>query len=118
MLGTISVQSLRANAFDSNDLRLLSLIADSAAAAIAKARAYDSLQDRIRQLELIGKVGRKAALILDLDELLPAVAQLIRDEFDYYHVHLFTCDHVTRQLVFRASTAANTDFWRVRNQRI
>ncbi len=118
VLGTISVQSKDANAFDSNDLRLLSLIADSAAAAIAKARAYDTLQDRIRQLELIGKVGRKAAVILDLDELLPAVARLIRDEFDYYNVHLFTCDLLTGQLVFRATTAENTDFWRDRNLRI
>ena len=81
VLGTISVQSPRPNMFEQNDLRLLSLIADSAASAIAKARAYDALQERIGQLELIGKVGRKAAMVLDLDELLPVVVRLIRDEF-------------------------------------
>ncbi|HEY0738840.1 MAG TPA: SpoIIE family protein phosphatase [Herpetosiphonaceae bacterium] len=118
VLGTISVQSDRANAFDSNDLRLLSLIADSAAAAIAKARAYDSLQLRIGQLELIGKVGRQAAMILDLDELLPLVVKLIRDEFCCYHVHLLTCDPETNQLLFRASTAENSSFWHKRNQRL
>jgi serine phosphatase RsbU (regulator of sigma subunit)/putative methionine-R-sulfoxide reductase with GAF domain len=118
VLGTISVQSQLANAFDSNDLRLLSLIADSAAAAIAKARAYDSLQERIGQLELIGKVGRQAAQILDLDELLPSVVRLIRDEFGYFNVHLFTCDPQTGQLLFRASTADPNEFWRGRNRRI
>lgn len=118
VLGTISVQSDRANAFDSNDLRLLSLIADSAAAAIAKARAYDSLQLRIGQLELIGKVGRQAAMILDLDELLPLVVKLIRDEFCCFHVHLLTCDPETNQLLFRASTAENSSFWSNRNQRL
>lgn len=118
VLGTISVQSDRPNAFDSNDLRLLSLIADSAAAAIAKARAYDSLQLRIGQLELIGKVGRQAAMILDLDELLPLVVKLIRDEFSCYHVHLLTCDPETNQLLFRASTAENSSFWNKRNQRL
>lgn len=118
VLGTISVQSEVANAFTGNDLRLLSLIADSTAAAIAKARAYDTLQDRIRQLELIGKVGRKAAMILDLDELLPAVAELIRNEFAYFNVHLFTCDPASGTLIFRASTAVNSDFWQARNQRI
>lgn len=118
VLGTISVQSDRPNAFDSNDLRLLSLIADSAAAAIAKARAYDSLQVRIGQLELIGKVGRQAAMILDLDELLPLVVTLIRDEFCCYHVHLLTCDPETNQLLFRASTAENSSFWSKRNQRL
>lgn len=118
VLGTISVQSQQPNGFNRNDLRLLSLIADSAASAIAKARAYDSLQDRIGQLELIGKVGRKAALILDLDELLPSVTRLIRDEFSCFHVHLFTCDPQSGQLMFRASTAESTDFWRGRNERI
>lgn len=118
VLGTISVQSQQANAFTSNDLRLLSLIADSAAAAIAKARAYDTLQDRIGQLELIGKVGRQAAVILDLDELLPLVVKLIRDEFGCFHVHLFTCDATIGDLVFRASTSEDTDFWRARNRRI
>lgn len=118
VLGTISVQSRQPNAFDSNDLRLLSLIADSAAAAIAKARAYDSLQERIGQLELIGKVGRQAAMILDLDVLLPSVARLIRDEFGYFNVHLFTCDVATGLLMFRASTVESTEFWQDRNRRL
>jgi serine phosphatase RsbU (regulator of sigma subunit)/putative methionine-R-sulfoxide reductase with GAF domain len=118
VLGTISVQSNQPNVFDSNDLRLLSLIADSAAAAIAKARAYDSLQVRIGQLELIGKVGRQAAMILDLDELLPLVVQLIREEFCCFHVHLFTCEPESSHLLFRASTADNSPFWSSRNQRL
>lgn len=118
VLGTISVQSQQTSAFNRNDLRLLSLIADSAASAIAKARAYDSLQDRIGQLELIGKVGRKAALILDLDELLPSVTRLIRDEFCCFHVHLFTADPETGKLMFRASTADEPSFWHERDRRI
>jgi len=118
VLGTLSIQSMRPQAFDGNDLRLLSLIADSAASAIAKARAYDSLETRIGQLELIGKVGRQATMILDLDDLLASVAQLIRDEFGYFHVHLFTCDSSAGKLMFRASTATNSEFWRERDQRL
>lgn len=118
VLGTISVQSPRANAFEQNDLRLLSLIADSAASAIAKARAYDSLQERIGQLELIGKVGRKAALVLDLDDLLPVVVRLIRDEFDCFAVHLFTLDPAGGDLLFRATTFEDTGYWDSRNRRM
>jgi serine phosphatase RsbU (regulator of sigma subunit)/putative methionine-R-sulfoxide reductase with GAF domain len=118
VLGTISVQSRRSHAFTSDDLRLLSLIADSAAAAIAKARAYDDLRARISQLELISNVSQQAAAILDLDELLPSVVHLIRDQFNYYHVHLFSCDPEAGELVFRASTASQSSFWRSRNQRL
>ena len=118
VLGTISVQSPRPNTFEQNDLRLLSLIADSAASAIAKARAYDALQERIGQLELIGKVGRKAALVLDLDELLPVVVRLIRDEFDCFAVHLFTLDTASGDLLFRATTYDDTSYWDKRNRRL
>lgn len=121
VLGTISVQSTQPHAFDQNHLRLLSLLADSAAAAIATARAYAALQQRIVQLELIGQVGRQAAMILDLDQLLPSVVRLIRDEFQYFQVHLFAYDARSEQLLFRASTLDtkhDNAAWRERNARI
>jgi serine phosphatase RsbU (regulator of sigma subunit)/putative methionine-R-sulfoxide reductase with GAF domain len=121
VLGTISVQSTRPRAFNKNHLRLLSLLADSAAAAIATARAYDALRQRIAQLELIGKVGRQAAMMLDLDKLLPSVVRLIRDEFQYFQVHLFAYDPRADQLLFRASTVdmqKDGVAWRERNARI
>ena len=118
VIGTISVQSQRPRAFDADDLRFLSLIADGAAAAITKARAYAALRQRLSQLELISEVGRRATAILDLDQLLPSVVTLIRDSFRYYHVHLFTLDAAKDELVFRASTAASSHYWLKRNRRI
>ena len=116
VIGTISVQSPRPRAFDADDLRFLSLIADGAASAIAKARAYATLRERLAQLELISEVGRRATAILDLDQLFPSVVTLIRDTFQYYHVHLFTVDAEHGELVFRASTAARSSFW-IKNYR-
>ncbi|MBA3945112.1 MAG: SpoIIE family protein phosphatase [Herpetosiphonaceae bacterium] len=118
VIGTISVQSSRPRHFNANDLRFLSLIADGAASAIAKARAYDALRTRIRQLQLIGEVGRQAATFLDLDQLLPSVVQLIRDSFGYFAVHLFMVDDEHQQLLFRASTATDLPFWRGRHERL
>lgn len=118
VIGTISVQSARARAFDADDFRFLSLIADGAAAAIAKARAYRSLRERLAQLELISEVGRRATAILDLDQLLPSVVTLIRDQFQYFQVHLFTLDAARDELVFRASTAPSSQFWLARYRRL
>ncbi len=116
VIGTISVQSQRPRRFNAHHLRFLMLIADGAASAIAKARAYDALQTRITQLQLIGEVGRQATAILDLDQLLPSVVELIRQTFGYFAVHLFTVDHERRELIFRASTTANLPFWRNRDR--
>ncbi|HZG65227.1 MAG TPA: SpoIIE family protein phosphatase [Herpetosiphonaceae bacterium] len=111
VIGTISVQSPRPRTFDADDLRFLSLIADGAASAIAKARAYATLRERLAQLELLSEVGRRVTAILDLDQLFPSVVTLIRDTFEYYHVHLFVLDGAAGELIFRASTAANSSFW-------
>lgn len=118
VLGTISVQSALPRHFNANHLRFLSLIADGAAAAIAKARAYDALQERIAQLQLIGQVGRQATAMLDLDQLLPSVVHLIRDTFGYWAVHLFAVDEANQRLIFRASTTADLEFWRGRHDRL
>ncbi|MBC8160053.1 MAG: SpoIIE family protein phosphatase [Roseiflexaceae bacterium] len=104
VIGTISIQSFRANAFDVDDLRMLSLIADQAAVAIAKARAFDQASRRARQLQAIRIVSEQITAILDIDLLLPSVVGLIRERFGYHPVHIFTAEPDSR-LSFRATTA-------------
>lgn len=118
VLGTVSIQSRAPHAFDSDDLRLLSLIADQAAIAIDKARAYAAARRRAAQLATISEVSRQVTAILDLERLLPSVVNRIRASFGYYHVHLFTVDYPTQELVFRASTNGDNAFWRKQGQRL
>jgi serine phosphatase RsbU (regulator of sigma subunit)/putative methionine-R-sulfoxide reductase with GAF domain len=104
VIGSISIQSYRANAFDAEDLRILALIADQAAIAIARAQAFAEANTRANQLQLIREVSEKVTAILNLDQLLPAVVRLIRERFGYHPVHIFTVDGDA--VVFRASSAA------------
>jgi serine phosphatase RsbU (regulator of sigma subunit)/putative methionine-R-sulfoxide reductase with GAF domain len=107
VIGSISIQSYIPNAFDTDDLRLLSLIADQAAIAISKARTFDEARQRAVQLQAIHEVSERITAILDLDELLQAVVQLIRIHFDYHPVHIFTLED-DGTLLFRASTEPET----------
>ena len=104
VIGSISVQSYRPATFDAEDMRLLSLIADQASIAIAKARAFAEARGRAVQLQAIHEVSERITAILDLDELLPSVVHLIRDRFGYHPVHIFTLED-NGDLVFRTSTA-------------
>jgi len=106
VIGSISVQSYEPGAFGANDLRLLSLIADQAAVAIGRARAYHEARLRARQLQAIHEVSERITAILALDELLPAVVRLIREHFGYHPVHIFTIDEGATRIDFRASTAS------------
>ncbi len=105
VIGSISIQSYRPAAFDANDMRLLSLIADQAAVAIARARAFDETRRRVHQLQAIHQVSEHVTAILDLEELLPAVVRLIRRYFHYHPVHIFTTTPDSNLITFRASTA-------------
>lgn len=107
VIGSISIQSYQAAAFSASDLRLLSLIADQAAVAIARAHAYSQARQRAVQLQAVREVGIRATAILNLEELLPSVVRLIRERFGYHPVHIFTVE-AEGQIVFRASTAEET----------
>ncbi len=103
VIGSISIQSYRPRVFDADDMRLLSLIADQAAVAISKARAFDNARQRAIQLKAIAEVGERITAILELDELLPSIVALIRERFGYHPVHIFTLEP-DGGLEFRAST--------------
>ena len=113
VIGSISIQSYRPRAFDADDMRLLSLIADQAAVAISKARAFNEASQRAIQLQAIHEVSERITAILDLDELLPSVVQLIQEHFGYQPVHIFTLED-DGALSFRASTARGDALARLR----
>jgi serine phosphatase RsbU (regulator of sigma subunit)/putative methionine-R-sulfoxide reductase with GAF domain len=113
VIGSISIQSYRPRAFDADDMRLLSLIADQAAVAISKARAFSEARERAVQLQAIHEVSERITAILDLDALLPSVVQLIQEHFGYHPVHIFTLEQ-DGTLVFRASTAQGDALARLR----
>jgi serine phosphatase RsbU (regulator of sigma subunit)/putative methionine-R-sulfoxide reductase with GAF domain len=113
VIGSISIQGYRPRAFDADDMRLLSLIADQAAVAISKARAFADASQRAVQLQAIHEVSERITAILDLDALLPSVVQLIQERFGYHPVHIFTLEDDSA-LVFRASTAQGEALARLR----
>ncbi len=104
VIGSISVQSPRINAFSSDDLRRLRQIAEQAAVAINKARTFHEARERAKQLQAIQDVAAHLSVMLEPDELLPEVTRLIREHFGYHPVHLITLDEEDR-LFFRASTS-------------
>lgn len=104
VIGSISVQSYRVNAFSHVDLRRLSQIADQAAMAITKARIFHDARERAVQLQAIQDVSQHLSELLEPDEVLPEVMRLIREHFGYHPIHCITIDDAG-VLHFRASTA-------------
>lgn len=103
-VGSMSVQHPQPNAYDADDLQLLSIIANQAASAIVNAQLFQTVGRRVEQLTAIGQVSSAIAAELDLDALLAKVVELIRQRFGYYHVQVFLVEDEEHRAVFRAST--------------
>jgi PAS domain S-box-containing protein len=59
---------------------------------------------RTIQLQTAAEVSRAASSILDLNKLLPTVAELICNHFDYYYVGIFLVEETTEWAVLSAAT--------------
>lgn len=106
VVGTMSVQSLQPDAYNDSHLRALAAMANLAAVAMQKARAYEQARKRARQLITIGEVTRQVSATIELERLFERVVDLIRDAFGYYHVGIFTVDPEQETVQFQASASA------------
>ncbi|HOU12583.1 MAG TPA: GAF domain-containing protein [Anaerolineae bacterium] len=63
------------------------------------------LERRSIQLQAVAEVGRSAAALRDLDELLGEVAKMIGESLDFYHVGIFLLDENRLYAVLRAANS-------------
>jgi sigma-B regulation protein RsbU (phosphoserine phosphatase) len=106
VIGTVSIQSFRRNAYQDSDQRVLSAMANQAALAIQKARLFAQEHKRARQLETIGQVSRQITATLDLPSLFKRLVQLVRENFGYYHVAIYSVEREHETVTFKASSSA------------
>lgn len=104
VIGAMAIQSDLTAAYTESHLRILSIVANQAAAAIQNARALERERARAQQLELVSEVARQTAAILDPEALLPRLTDAIRNTFGYYFVGLCLIDEESGKIVMRAAT--------------
>jgi GAF domain-containing protein/DNA-binding response OmpR family regulator len=99
MLGVVSVQSYRQNAYDDNSVRLLSTLSANMGVAIENARLFDETsrllketEQRAVELTIINSVQQALASQLDIQAIYDLVGDKIRDLFDAQTVILVTYD--------------------------
>jgi diguanylate cyclase (GGDEF)-like protein len=79
VLGVISAQSYRRDAYTELDTELLAAVAGLAAAAVANARSMEELERQRRESERLEQVGRALTASLELDAVLQRIASAALD---------------------------------------
>ncbi len=78
--GSISLQNVdRENAFNNNNLRLLSTVAASTSVALDNARLFAMIKRRAKEMAALAEVGRDISATLDLPTVLERIAYHARE---------------------------------------
>ncbi len=78
--GSISLQNVdREDAFDDDQVRLLSTVAASTSVALENARLFGMIKRRAKEMAVLAEVGRDISATLDLQTLLERIAIHARD---------------------------------------
>ncbi len=70
LIGVISAQSYEPHAFDEEHRRIFSGISNQVAIAVEKARLFEELKRRLREMRLLQQVMQAGAITLDFDKVL------------------------------------------------
>jgi serine phosphatase RsbU (regulator of sigma subunit)/putative methionine-R-sulfoxide reductase with GAF domain len=103
-IGALAIQSFQPDAFTDNHMRLLSIMGNQAAAAIANTRLLEQERRRAAHLQLIGEISQQIAAILDLETLFHQAVELVRATFDYMFVAIGVREENTNRIIFEGAT--------------
>jgi two-component sensor histidine kinase len=103
IIGAMNVQTAEMHDFSSDEVELLTLIANLAAGALEKAALYDRMQQQIEELSTLAEVSRTVTSPLYLDEMLGVVAEMAARVMGAQATTLRLLDESNGQLVLRAA---------------
>jgi K+-sensing histidine kinase KdpD len=113
-IGVLSASRQRAihSPITPHEFGLFALFLDHAGIAMQNARILESERKKSRRLWAVNAVGRRATASLDLDQLLHATTQLVRDNFGYQRVAVMLVDPHDPQMLYRAAySAVSAEDW-------
>jgi GAF domain-containing protein len=67
--------------------------------------ANQKAEKRVEQLQVIAEIARTAISIRNTDQLLPLLAQLIGEQYGFYHVGIYLIDELNQFAILRASNS-------------
>lgn len=99
-IGVLSVMTVQHREFSTDEIRLLSGMADQAAIALENARLFEERERRIRELTALNYISERINATLALDELLTELHQGIGTFLDISNSFIALHDTATHRLSF------------------
>ncbi|MCX7995938.1 MAG: diguanylate cyclase, partial [candidate division WOR-3 bacterium] len=104
LVGILDVQCSELNAFDTETVRILELIADRLSVAFHNAMLYEEAVARTRELAASFTIAQSLVSTLELDDVLKKILDVICKNFGYENCAILLVDKDTNELYIRASS--------------
>jgi GAF domain-containing protein len=101
-IGALTVQSTEEAAFHDEDIDALQTMADQLAIAIQNSNMHRQAERRSRLLKAANRVGKEAASILELEQLLPQTVNIICESYGLYYAGVFLVDDAGEYAMLRS----------------
>ena len=105
VMGIMAAQSSQPHKFDEEDMRLLLILANQAAAAIAHAQLFEQERTRAAYLALVGEIGRQIGRSQSREEIYRQVVTLTKETFHFHLVNIYEVAEETGEIVMQASSS-------------
>ena len=110
VIGVLSVEDTKLDAFSKENLILVSTIAGQISMIIEKARILESEKKKSKQLEAIQEVSKNIVSVLDMDDLFKQIVNSIYYTFGYYYTIILLVDEASKELFIKAFSGPSIKF--------
>lgn len=102
VVGVLTLDKNELAGFTDADARYVFTLAYQVAIAVENAQLFEEWEDQATRLKLINEVGQEIATILELDDLLKALAKAIYERLNYDRVAILQVDETGACLTLKA----------------
>jgi phosphoserine phosphatase RsbU/P len=102
-VGALNVLSRDRDRFGDRDVQILRQFGAHVAVALENARLFEQARRDAEAFETLSEIGRDVAALLNVDELLPRLAQLAKRVVDYRTFGILLLNDTTRELEMRVA---------------
>ncbi|MFW5941878.1 MAG: GAF domain-containing protein [Chloroflexota bacterium] len=109
-IGALNVQTVAAHEYTPREVEIVSLIADLAAGALAKAQLYDSQKRQIAELQALAEVSEVVTSPQYLDDILDVVTEMAAKLMEGALCSIFLLDEAGERLELRSARYASDPY--------
>jgi two-component system, sensor histidine kinase PdtaS len=109
-IGALNVQTLRVHDFTEEEIEVLSLVADMAAGALAKAQLYDTQRRQIEELRALAEISEVVTSPQYLDDILNIVTEMAAKAMEADVCSLFLLDETGQHLAMRSAKRTTSPY--------